>query len=74
MRLNEKDYALSNLNDRRLLIRVRCPYCKRAHVYYPWDRIQIFGNVDVDSLMNCEIAPNSDPMPTGINWLISLRK
>jgi hypothetical protein len=54
-----KDYVLSNLNDSRLLVRVRCPYCKRGHVYYPCDLIQIFGDVDVDSLMDrmtCESA------------------
>jgi hypothetical protein len=32
------------------LVRVRCAYCKRVHHYRPDDLIQIFGDVDVDSL------------------------
>jgi hypothetical protein len=46
-----KPYPLSNLIDNRSLVRVTCSYCKRSHVYYPEDLIQIFGDVDVDSLM-----------------------
>ncbi|MGS1093137.1 hypothetical protein ACVCNR_00950 [Aquamicrobium terrae] len=34
------------------LVRVTCRYCKRSHVYRPDDLIQIFGDVDVDSLMH----------------------
>lgn len=52
-----KPFPLSNLNDSRQLVRVRCAYCKRAHNYFPSDLIQIFGDVDVDSLvgrMKCE--------------------
>ncbi|MCV3206140.1 hypothetical protein OHD62_03665 [Mesorhizobium sp. YC-39] len=52
-----RDYPLSNLNDGRRLVRVRCSYYKRAHCYFPDDLIQIFGDVDVDSLacrMKCE--------------------
>lgn len=54
-------FPLSALNEIRSLVRVRCPYCKRQHVYYPDDLIQIFGDVDVDSLMDrmhCEADPN----------------
>ncbi|BCH23526.1 hypothetical protein MesoLjLb_33110 [Mesorhizobium sp. L-8-3] len=39
------------------LVRVRCAYCKRVNHYRPDDLIQIFGDVDVDSLilrMKCE--------------------
>ncbi|OHV87899.1 hypothetical protein ORS3428_03735 [Mesorhizobium sp. ORS 3428] len=38
-------------------MRVRCRYCKRQHNYAPSDLIQVFGDVDVDSLayrMKCE--------------------
>lgn len=50
-------FPLSNLNDGRQLVRIRCAYCKRNHHYFPSDLIQIFGDVDVDSLigrMKCE--------------------
>lgn len=52
-----KPFPLSNLNDGRRLVRVRCAYCKRTLHYFPGDLIQIFGDVDVDSLahrMTCE--------------------
>ncbi|GAA2867679.1 hypothetical protein GGQ99_001256 [Aminobacter niigataensis] len=52
-----KPYPLSKLNDARELVEVRCAYCKRAHVYYATDLMQLFGDVDVDSLagrMTCE--------------------
>ncbi|CDX22454.1 hypothetical protein MPLB_2410004 [Mesorhizobium sp. ORS 3324] len=52
-----RDFPLSNLNDTMRLLRVRCRYCKRQHNYTPSDLIQIFGDVDVDSLacrMKCE--------------------
>ncbi|RUW80457.1 hypothetical protein EOA28_04805 [Mesorhizobium sp. M2A.F.Ca.ET.067.02.1.1] len=52
-----RDYPLSALNDTMRLVRVRCRYCKRFHNYQPSDLIQIFGDVDVDSLadrMVCE--------------------
>lgn len=45
------DYPLSRLNEHLQLVRVRCAYCKRVHNYRPDDLIQIFGDVDVDSLM-----------------------
>ncbi|RWC25932.1 MAG: hypothetical protein EOS27_27155 [Mesorhizobium sp.] len=54
-----RDYPLSNLNDSLRLVRVRCAYCKRSHNYFPSDLIQIFGDVDVDSLayrMKCEMG------------------
>lgn len=47
-----KPFPLSNLNDGRQLVRVRCAYCKRTHHYFPSDLIQIFGDADVDSLMH----------------------
>jgi hypothetical protein len=54
----KKDYPLSNLNDGGIrFVRVACRYCKRSHTYRPEDLIQIFGDVDVDSLslrMKCE--------------------
>lgn len=34
-----------------MLVRVTCRYCKRTHNYRPDDLIQIFGDMDVDSLM-----------------------
>lgn len=43
-------FPLSRLNDARDLITVGCAYCKREHAYYPTDLMQLFGNVDVDSL------------------------
>lgn len=52
-----KPFPLSNLNEHRQLVRVRCACCKRLHNYRPDDLIQIFGDVDVDSLshrMTCE--------------------
>lgn len=55
-----RDYPLSTLNDTMRLVRVRCRYCKRQHNYNPSDLIQIFGDVDVDSLarrMRCENDP-----------------
>lgn len=45
-------YPLSNLVQQMQLVRVACCYCKRGHVYRPEDLIQIFGDVDVDSLMD----------------------
>jgi hypothetical protein len=66
-------YPLSALNQSRSLVRVACRYCKRAHNYYPDDLIQIFGDVDVDSLMSrmrCEAGDHgrldvSSFLPTG---------
>lgn len=52
-----RDYPLSNLIDTLRMVRVTCRYCKRRHNYQPSDLIQIFGDVDVDSLaerMTCE--------------------
>jgi hypothetical protein len=68
-----KDYPLSNLNQGRQMVRVRCSYCKRTHNYFPSDLIQIFGDVDVDSLMTrmrCEGGDHgrldvSSFLPTG---------
>ena len=54
-------YPLSRLVDNLQLVRVSCSYCKRSHVYYPADLIQIFGDVDCDSLMvrmSCEGCDN----------------
>lgn len=48
--LKTKVYPLSRLLGRDL-VRVKCNYCKRSVVYRPEDLIQIFGDVDVDSLM-----------------------
>lgn len=47
-----RDYPLSNLNDGLRMVSVRCRYCKRTHNYFPSDLIRIFGDVDVDSLMD----------------------
>lgn len=55
-----KPYPLSNLVNGRNLVRVRCPYCKRQHVYFPEDLIEIFGDVDVDSLMTRMKCVNGD--------------
>ncbi|TPI76914.1 hypothetical protein [Mesorhizobium sp. B2-8-9] len=51
-------YPLSNLNDTMRLVRVRCRYCKRQHCYQPADLMLIFGDVDVDSLMDCMRCEN----------------
>ena len=48
-----------------MLVRVTCKYCKRAHNYRPDDLIQLFGDMDVDSLMTrmrCEIGGNDHGM------------
>ena len=48
-----KDYPLSRLNTGGIrLVRFHCVYCKRTQNYYPSDLIQVFGDVDVDSLMH----------------------
>lgn len=52
-----KIYPLSALNEGMRLVRITCRYCKRSHVYRPDDLIQIFGDVEADSLarrMKCE--------------------
>ena len=57
MRRSIATTPLSKLNDTMRLVRVRCRYCKRLHNYAPSDLIQIFGDVDVDSLafrIKCE--------------------
>jgi hypothetical protein len=66
-------YPLSALNQSRSLVRVMCRYCKRTHNYFPSDLIQIFGDVDVDSLMTrmrCEAGDHgrldvTSFLPTG---------
>jgi hypothetical protein len=55
-----KPYPLSNLNQGLQVVRVSCSYCKRSHVYRPDDLIQIFGDVDVDSLMYRMRCENGD--------------
>lgn len=54
----KRDFPLSRLNEGgRQYVRIKCTYCKREHVYMPDDLIQVFGDVDVDSLsdrMKCE--------------------
>lgn len=55
------EFPLSRLNEHMQLVRVRCAYCRRLHHYRPDDLIQIFGDVDVDSLaakMKCEGGPH----------------
>lgn len=41
----------TRLNEHRQLVRVRCAYCNRVYNYRPDDLIEVFGEVDVDSLM-----------------------
>lgn len=56
-----RPFPLSALNEHRQLVRTRCAYCKLVHNYRPDDLIQIFGDVDVDSLslrMKCEGGEN----------------
>lgn len=48
----KREFPLSRLNEHMQIVRVRCAYCKRTHNYRPDDLIQIFGDVDVDSLMH----------------------
>ena len=55
-----KEYPLSRLNQGLQLVRVTCQYCKRSHAYRPDDLIQIFGDVDVDSLMHRMCCENGD--------------
>lgn len=45
-----KPYPLSNFVDRRVLMSVTCRYCKRRHNYLPADLIEVFGDVDADSV------------------------
>lgn len=52
-----KPYNLSNYVDRLLLMSVSCSYCKRRRNYLPADLIQVFGDVDADSIahrIKCE--------------------
>src|SRR5688572_2319641 len=67
-----KPYPLSRLNDHRMLVRVRCTYCKRQHNYYPDDLIQIFGDVDVDSLMQRMVCENGRHGSMDVNAFIRL--
>ena len=68
-----KPYPLSALHQSGQYVRVRCRYCKRTHNYHPLDLIQLFGDVDVDSLMEritCEgctvsLIDVSGFLPTG---------
>lgn len=55
-----KIFPLSALNDSLRLVRVKCRSCKRSHNYRPDDLIQIFGDVDVDSLMQRMKCENGD--------------
>jgi hypothetical protein len=57
-----RSYPLSNLIDGMRLVRIRCRYCKREHCYRPDDLIQIFRDVDVDSLMGH--AVRKPPVPS----------
>ena len=60
------DFPLSRLNDHLQLVRVRCAYCKRSHVYRPHDLIQVFGDVDVDSLMGRMRCEGGDHGPLDV--------
>jgi hypothetical protein len=49
------------LNDGGMrLVRASCRYCKTTHNYFPTDLIQIFEDVDVDSLMTRIKCENGD--------------
>jgi hypothetical protein len=65
-----RTFPLSALNESRSLVRVQCNYCKRAHVYYPDDLIQIFGDVDVDSLMHRMRCEGGDHGPLDVHGFI----
>lgn len=43
-------YPLSRMVEHRLLLRVQCHSCRRVSYYRPEDVIQLFGDVDVNSL------------------------
>lgn len=70
-----RDFPLSRLIDSRQFVRVACTYCKRKHHYYPHDLIEVFGDVDVDSLMHRIKCENCDKgsmdvraiLPTGMD-------
>lgn len=62
-----KIYPLSSLNDGMRLVRVACRYCKKVHNYRPDDLIQIFGDVDVDSLMHRMKCENGDHGTLDVN-------
>lgn len=54
----KNDYPLSRAAENRSLLRCKCRYCQRTVIYRPEDLIQIFGDRDVDSLMDrmkCEV-------------------
>lgn len=63
-------FPLSALNQQRSLVRVTCRYCKRSHNYYPDDLIQIFGDVDVDSLMGRMRCEAGDHGPLDVKGFI----
>ncbi len=44
-------FRLSDAGRNQTIIRVRCRYCKRTAHYNPVDLIVIFGDVEVDDLM-----------------------
>lgn len=49
----------------RTLIRIRCAYCKRVAHYHPIDLLEIYGDVEVDSLMRrmrCEVGKDHGDM------------
>jgi hypothetical protein len=63
-------FPLSALNQSRSLVRDPCRYCKRAYVYYPEDLIQIFGDVDVDSLMHRMRCEAGDHGPLDVKGFV----
>lgn len=45
-------FHLSDADRNHTIIRVRCRYCKRTAYYNPVDLIVVFGDVEVDDLMD----------------------
>ncbi|RWE34988.1 hypothetical protein [Mesorhizobium sp.] len=65
-----KIFPLSALNETRSLVRVTCRYCNRTHNYRPDDLLQIFGDVDVDSLMRRMRCEAGDHGPLDVKGFV----
>lgn len=49
---SKHSYRLSDASRNQTIARVRCAYCKRTVHYNPVDLIVIFGDIEVDDLMD----------------------
>lgn len=53
-------YTLSMAERNRTVIRVHCAYCKRTAYYHPVDLMEIYGDLEVDDLMERMRCENGD--------------